>query len=96
MKCKNCNYVATCSCNFNEGYCWTCFYNKSNNFENKKIESKICNYDKQTLEKLLIQKQKEQNNNLTKFQISVIKSQLNIFNKNPCKYSLIIDKILVN
>ena len=94
MKCSICGYKADCSCEFDNGICWTC------RFGGKRIDNKIVdNYCNQTLENLekiknylLIHKE----NKLFNYQLTIVNSQIKQFNTNPCRFKQISDKILLN
>lgn len=91
MNCIKCNYYSDCSCSFNGQYCHACYH--SNNVE--KIQN--CTYTKEDLSNLKTQLQKKTPlKNLTRYQISIINSQLAAFDKNPCKFSNIIQNISLN
>ena len=94
MKCIVCGYRADCSCELDNGVCWTC------KFGGKRINNKIVdNYCNQTLENLQIIKNKlilKPSEKIRDYQLSIVNSQIKQFNENPCRFKEIINNILVN
>jgi hypothetical protein len=94
VKCVICGYRADCSCELDNGVCWTC------KFGGKRINNKIVdNYCNQTLENLQIIKNKlilKPSEKIRDYQLSIVNSQIKQFNVNPCRFKEIINNILVN
>lgn len=97
MKCSNCGYIDSCPCEFENGLCLTCHYGAPR--INRYVKPKGDNYCNQTLENLeYIKKglQSKERTKLTATQISIINSQIKMFDDKPCKFKKIIDNILLN
>jgi hypothetical protein len=88
MNCKSCGFFADCECNFIQGICMTCYKKKSHIIEHKKY---VCEQSLENLNLKLKILENEEENKLKIYKISILKSQINIFTKNPCKFKHIID-----
>jgi len=94
MKCLKCGYIGNCPCEFKGELCSSCYINP----ENKHImkSNNNCNQTIENLENIKKYLQNKERTNLISTQISIINSQINMFEDNPCKFKQIIDNISLN
>jgi len=97
MKCSNCGYSATCPCEFENGLCLTCHYGSPRiNRHNKPEGDNYCNQTIENLESIKRYLQSKERTKLIATQISIINSQIKMFENKPCKFKQIIDNISLN
>jgi len=93
MRCSSCEKSVDCACLLENGLCLTC-RSKSNKVKSEETN----NYCEQTLEnvKLILNQLKlKQQDKLIEYQITILNSQIKMFDKSPCKFKLFIDNIIL-
>lgn len=95
--CRRCHHDVGCDCNLVKGLCKMCYYKLQAEVGENNIEEELRLSCEQTLDSLnrLLEELRSRplTNQLIRYQISIVRSQIKQFQKDPCAYKEIIDNI---
>lgn len=90
-ECKNCRIGVGCSCNLINGLCKSCYATFKNN--PSKVQAKSCSMTIPKLNMILASLDKKPDDKIRSYQKAIVKSQIQQFDSDPCKFESIISNI---
>lgn len=90
-ECRSCKIGVGCSCNLTNGLCKNCYAANKSNLSKEQVKS--CSMTVPKLNMILQSLNKKQDSKIVSYQKAVVKSQIQQFDSDPCKFESIISNI---